>query len=336
MKGILRSEKSAVNRADQTTIDEYTKFFDQASASDRSQGYTTVVNRYYDLATDFYEFGWGHSFHFAPRHNFENHESSIARHEMWLAHKMRMTEGQRIMDIGCGVGGPLRCIAKFSQAHITGLNNNEYQISRGKRHAKNSGIENLCDFVKGDFMHIPSNNASYDGAYQIEATCHAPDRVGVYSEIIRILKPGSYFGGFEWVMTELYDPNNPEHEALKKGIERGNGIPDLKPISHVLDAMRKAGFEIVEDKDLSVEGHIPWYYPLTGRFTPSGLMHTQVGYWASRNGLWLMETARIAPKGAYGTLHMLQQGAVALVESGRRGIFSPMWFVLARKPQKAK
>ncbi|PRQ44702.1 putative sterol 24-C-methyltransferase [Rosa chinensis] len=34
---------------------------------DRKANYTDMVNKYYDLVTSFYEYGWGESFHFAPR-----------------------------------------------------------------------------------------------------------------------------------------------------------------------------------------------------------------------------------------------------------------------------
>ncbi len=35
------------------------------SEEERKANYEEVVNSYYDLATDFYEYGWGQSFHFA-------------------------------------------------------------------------------------------------------------------------------------------------------------------------------------------------------------------------------------------------------------------------------
>jgi len=38
-----------------------------------------------------------------------------------------------VLDVGCGVGGPLRNIARFTGAKIIGLNNNEFQVRRGKR-----------------------------------------------------------------------------------------------------------------------------------------------------------------------------------------------------------
>ena len=48
---------------------------------------------------------------------------------------------------------------------------------------------------------MQAEDSTYDAAYQIEATCHAPDYVGVYKEILRVLKPGGLFAGYEWCMT---------------------------------------------------------------------------------------------------------------------------------------
>ena len=31
---------------------------------------------------------------------------------MWLSHKLGLKEGMRVLDVGCGVGGPMRTIAR--------------------------------------------------------------------------------------------------------------------------------------------------------------------------------------------------------------------------------
>jgi len=332
-KSVLRTEKDPANRVEmKDQINEYTNLFDAQNADTRKAHYTDVVNKYYDLATDFYEFGWGHCFHFAPRHRWEALQASIERHELWLAHRMGLKSKQLVMDIGCGVGGPLRNIAKFTGAFITGLNNNEYQVTRGRRIAKESGLEGKVNFIKGDFMHIPAEDGGFDAAYAIEATCHAPDRVGVYSEIFRILKPGGTFATYEWAMTDTYDPRNPTHVALKQGIERGNGLPDLETIETVVAALKKAGFEVEEYFDLAPTSDIPWYYPLTPRLTPTGIFHTWLGRYIARQGLKALEYIKIAPVGSSATLAMLQAGGDALVGAAQANIFSPMWWILCRKP----
>ena len=53
--------------------------------------------------------------------------------------------------------------------------------------------------------------------YSVEATCHAPDKVGVYSELFRVLKPGGLYATYEWVVTESFDENDPDHIKIKKG-----------------------------------------------------------------------------------------------------------------------
>ncbi len=84
-----------------------------------------MTNEYYDLATEFYEYGWGTSFHFATKYKGESFEASIARHEYWLAMKLGIKKGDTVLDVGCGIGGPLRNIARFTGAKVIGLNNNE-------------------------------------------------------------------------------------------------------------------------------------------------------------------------------------------------------------------
>jgi sterol 24-C-methyltransferase len=36
------------------------------------------------------------------------------------------------------------------------------------------------------------------------------------AEIFRVLKPGQLFGGYEWCLTDKYDPSNPQHRQIKK------------------------------------------------------------------------------------------------------------------------
>jgi len=104
------------------------------------------------LATDLYETGWGQSFHFCRFSKREGFLAAVARHEHYLAHMIGIKKGMKVLDVGCGVGGPAREIAKFTDAHITGLNNNDYQIERATMYAANEGLSDQLKYVKGDFM----------------------------------------------------------------------------------------------------------------------------------------------------------------------------------------
>ena len=58
----------------------------------------------------------------------------------------------KVLDVGCGVGGPAREIVKFAGVNIVGLNNNDYQIERAANYAAKEGLSDHLSFTKGDFM----------------------------------------------------------------------------------------------------------------------------------------------------------------------------------------
>jgi ubiquinone/menaquinone biosynthesis C-methylase UbiE len=68
---------------------------------------------------------------------------------------MGLRDNMRVLDVGCGVGGPAREIVKFSGCNVIGLNNNDYQIERATHYAAKQGLSNKLKFTKGDFMVCP-------------------------------------------------------------------------------------------------------------------------------------------------------------------------------------
>ncbi len=83
---------------------------------------------------DIYEWGWGSSFHFSPLLPGKSISASEAAHEARIAALLGIKPGQKALDVGCGVGGPMRTIASTSGAHVTGLTINDYQVSRAIHH----------------------------------------------------------------------------------------------------------------------------------------------------------------------------------------------------------
>jgi len=148
------------------------------SIENRQKEYSTMVNSFYNLVTDFYEYGWGQSFHFAPRFRDETFQESIKRAEHHLASRLGLSRKSKVLDIGCGVGGPARNISQFAGCEVQGVTINDYQVSVGNNYCAEKGLGNRVTLRQGDFQKLsemfPSN--TFDAAYQIEATCHSPDK----------------------------------------------------------------------------------------------------------------------------------------------------------------
>lgn len=297
-------------------LDQYLSLFDETESTEnlnnRQKQYKSFVSSFYDLVTDFYEYGWGESFHFAPRNVNETLEQAISRHEHYIALRLGLKPGMRVLDAGCGVGGPARAIARFSGAKIEGVTICQYQIERAIYHTETQSMEKLCSFFQGDFLNVDRPDEYYDAIYSIEATCHAPTRDEVFGEMYRLLKPGGMFCSYEWCMTDKYDPNNPKHVEIKKGIEYGNGLPEMITTKETLESLKRVGFEILEATDFGIPNahfSIPWYNSLENTWSIKNFLQSKVGRSLSNFLVSILEKLGIAPKGSTKTSELLMTAA---------------------------
>ncbi|KAJ1675029.1 Delta(24)-sterol C-methyltransferase [Spiromyces aspiralis] len=331
------------------SVKTYEKFWEDSEGNthnteeSRSSLYTTLVNTYYNLATDFYEYGWGECFHFARKAIGETFRESIRRHEHLLFSMAQIRAGMKVLDVGCGVGGPARECVRFTGAHVTGLNNNDYQIQRAEIYAKKYGQTENSKFVKGNFMDLPFEHNSFDAVYAIEATCHAPVLEDVYRQMYNVLKPGGRFAIYEWCLTDKFDPNNPTHCKMAREIELGDGIPKLFGTDVCVQAVKNVGFEIEFAEDLvsyiEVGNEIPWYKDLDCGYVDfssiQGFSRSTIGRKFTTNCVRLLEKFGIAPEGTVKVQEVLMTAADGLVEGAKIGIFTPMFLVVAQKPLDA-
>ena len=84
---ILNNEDHTLSKSEfKESIDDYESMFKGArqttgavttkeSVEERKERYAAMVNHFYNLVTDFYEWGWGQSFHFGPRYINEGYNS---------------------------------------------------------------------------------------------------------------------------------------------------------------------------------------------------------------------------------------------------------------------
>ena len=315
------------------------EMFNEASSdtvAPRKEIYGLMACQYYNIATDFYEYGWGQSFHFAPRRKGETFEESLANHERFIAQSLGLAPGMKVLDIGCGVGGPMREMAKTSGADIVGLNINEYQLSKCKAYNEKAGLSDRCRLVHGDFMDIPEQDGHFDAAYAIESIPYTTDKIGAFSEVFRILKPGGVFGCYEYCLTPEFDADNAEHQRIKRGIEETT-VSFLVHPDVITNALEAVGFEVIEARDVALEAdpQTPWYRPLEGRdlsLSLKSLPRTSIGRKITGFSVALLESLRIIPKGISEISQFLNLSADYFVEAGRLGIMTPAHYFMARKP----
>lgn len=309
-------------------INSYNQFFDQEDGKgvgSRILSTPEFVDKFYSLITDFYEYGWGESFHFAAREIGESFEASIIRQETAIAETIGLKPGMRALDIGCGVGGPMRNIVKATGGHVTGITINEYQVGRCLKLNKEAGVSDLTDIKQGDFMDLAKvfPAESFDGAYAIEAACHASNTAALYKKVFTVLKPGALFSSYEWLRTNKYDKNNKRHVDVVDGIAEGNALPEVRTIEDCIAAAKEAGFEVQYTFDRATTGGKPWQAAMKSARRAAYITHILTG---------VLEFIRFAPKGTQAVHTMLLKAAVNLEAGGDLGIFSPMYLIVMKKP----
>ena len=296
-----------------------------------------TVREYYDLCNEFMVFGWSESLHFAPLSPHESLEDSQARHQRLMIAKLELEEGMTVIDVGCGIGGPMRRVAREADVSVVGVNSSEVQLERARSLTAEAGLGHMVDYVACSFMDMGAiADGTFDRGYAIESTCHAPDKAGAFAEIYRVLKPGALFWGQEMCMTDKFDPGDSRHQSIKRDLMHGIALKDIAAMGEVNRALESVGFQVVEGMDRAVAGNgpaTPWYQPMrrAGR-GGSSLRRIPLGRKAYIVIARLAEALGVFPKGSAEVIRLMDRTAKAYVAGGRAGVFTPLYCFLARKP----
>jgi len=149
--------------------DKYTQYWsffrrpkETATTAASAEKVPAFVDTFYNLVTDIYEWGWGQSFHFSPSLPGRSHRDATRVHEERVADLLGARPGHRLLDVGCGVGGPAREIARFAGVEIVGLNNNAYQVERANKYTRKAGLENQvsCEWLARGCRCDPRSDAA--------------------------------------------------------------------------------------------------------------------------------------------------------------------------------
>lgn len=237
-----------------------------------------VARSFYNLATEFYEYGWGDSFHFGTRSRSEPHSKCIANSQHFVAQKLRVDNMNKVLDMGCGIGGPLRGVVRATGANVTGVSINEHQIMRAREITSGLSpyMQERCHFEVQDYLGLKGmQEGSFDAAFYMESSLHCEDRTKTFKEAFRMLKPGGRLVAMEYYLLPGWDANNPEHKELMRRHLYGNGAARTPSIEEGLKQITAAGFEIKEHFDLMAElekvhgvDAWPWWADLQFNWAP--------------------------------------------------------------------
>ena len=110
-----------------------------------------------------------------------------------LGKRMPIQENQKIIDIGCGLGGPARYFAKQFQCFITGIDITSSFVEIGNRFNKLTSMSNSVSLQVGNGETLNFENETFDGGYSQHVTMNIKNRKKFFLEAYRVLKKGTFF-----------------------------------------------------------------------------------------------------------------------------------------------
>lgn len=107
-----------------------------------------------------------------------------------LAQAAKVDSSKRVLDVGSGVGGTSRCLAREFGCRVTGIDLTQEYCSAAAMLSDRIGLAELVDYRQGDATSLPFPDASFDIVWTAHAAMNIPDKPRLYREMHRVLKPG--------------------------------------------------------------------------------------------------------------------------------------------------
>lgn len=180
-----------------------------------------------------------------------------------VAERLGVDEASRVLDVGCGLGGPARTVASAYACRVVGVDLSPEFCRAASILSAWLALEDRVAFVPSDATALPFREERFDAAMSIHTGMNVADKDAMYREIRRVLRPGAAFVAYDVVR----GPGGPVRFPVPWAT--GPEASHLVTTDEMTSLLGGAGFDVVEVEDSSDEG-LAWFTDLRRRVAESG------------------------------------------------------------------
>ncbi len=165
-----------------------------------------------------------------------------------LASRLPLRPGLRLLDVGCGVGGPARYFAAEHGCVVSGIDLTPDFVAAATALALRVGLGEQVDYRQASALDMPFEAGAFDGAYMLHVGMNIAGKAALFAEVRRVLRPGGFFA--------IYDVMRAADGDLRYPVPWAS-----EPAFSSLDApgayrrlLTAAGFEVASERDRSAFG----------------------------------------------------------------------------------
>jgi tocopherol O-methyltransferase len=210
------------------------------------------IRDHYDQLSFFYRLFWGDHIH----HGYwEADEAPAAAQEKLierLARKAGVPRGARVLDVGCGLGGSSRWLARHLDCSVLGVTLSSVQAGAAAQRARDEGLGERTEFRVLDANRLDLPSDSFDVVWVIECSEHLEDKPAFFRDCARVLRPGGRLALCAWLA------GDPAGAAEVAEVCRGMLCPSLGTRDEHVRWLHDAGFTDVDAEDVTRRVEKTW------------------------------------------------------------------------------
>jgi SAM-dependent methyltransferase len=119
-----------------------------------------------------------------------------------LAAAAGLDPSTRVLDLGCGIGGPARYLAATFGCTVTGIDLSPGFIDAATYLTARCGLSDRVAFQVGDALHLPFQDEAFDTVFLQHVAMNIEDRPALYAEVSRILSARGQFATYDLVLRD--------------------------------------------------------------------------------------------------------------------------------------
>lgn len=212
------------------------------------------IAEYYDKTEVHYRRGWDLAHSLAMHYGYWDEKTKNFRHSL---HRMNealaafggLSDGEQVLDAGCGVGGSSIFLARALGCELVGISLSEQQVKSAKRNAEKLGVSDRTQFTTADYRATPFANASFDVIWALESAVHDPEKQDFFKEASRILRPGGRIIMGEYIKTDR-TMTSKENRLFHRWLDTW-AISDLTTLPQLTSVANSYGLEPLSIKEIT-------------------------------------------------------------------------------------